>query len=271
MRDCGSRITLKEAERSCEQIGRLRSGDKTLLGPIVFFPVPLAVEALAGNWDWLWLDGQHGLFDPQAMRACIAASNAMGTPCIARVAALDDGEILHVLDAGADGVMVPMVETVEHARAAVAAAKFPPVGRRSYGSGRLIVHDGADYAKRANEETLLVLQIETDAGLQNIEAIAAVPGVDALLIGFADLAISLGQPSGEAPDEAIIKRVLQKASAAVKKEGKILGAFLTSPSHAQLAAEYECVLLAVTTDLAMLSKQSGKTENEFRQSLENGQ
>ena len=244
---------------------------KPLLGPVVLCPVPVAVEALAHDWDWLWLDDQHGLFDRQTMRACVAACNACGTPCVVRVPALNEGDILHALDAGADGVMVPLIETAAEAQAAAAAAKFPPLGRRSIGSPRLMVRQGGfAYAKNANRETLLLAQIETAKGLDNVAEIAAVDGIDALLVGPADLAVSLGCTPGEPMPPAVLEDVLGKVATAASTHGRRLTAFLTDPEAVRVGMRHGCAMMAVTTDLGMLRERSRATAAEFRRCTGHG-
>ncbi len=239
-------------------------GETVLLGSIVAFPVPELVETIASDWDWLWLDSQHGMLDGQSMRSCVLACNMCKTACVVRVPSLNSGDILHALDAGADGVMVPMVETVAQAQEAVRAAKFPPLGIRSFGSPRLIVRHGPAYAETANEDTLLVVQIETARGMKNIEAIAGVPGVDVLLLGPYDLALSMGNSPQNLWQKDFIKDQLKIAADAVKKHNKILGAFLANNEDVIKGIQSGCTLIAATTDLTMIKNESEYVSKSLR-------
>jgi len=243
-------------------------GEKPLFGVVMCFGAPVVAELLAKDWDWVWVDDQHGDFDSQSLRASIAACNAARVPCAVRIPCLDEGAILHALDAGANGVMVPMIETAEQAAAAATAAKFPPVGRRSFGSTRLLVREGRGYAAAANDETLLIVQIETRTGLDNVEAIAAVPGVDVLLLGPGDMALSSGITLDKPLSDAFLEEVLSTMSAAVVKHNKVLGGFLPTLSAVGLGRRYGCALVAIGTDAFLLSKASGQTAAEFRESVE---
>ena len=142
------------------------------------------------GFDWLTLDIEHSPIDwsqAATIFACIA--DAGGVP-LARVPKGNHDYIKRVLDAGAWGIVVPMVDTVEQAKIAVAAAKYPPEGNRSLGGGMQFMNFEAtpgDYFRRANDEILVVLQTESPTGVENAEAIYSVPGVDAIFVGPVDL------------------------------------------------------------------------------------
>jgi len=163
--------------------------------------------------DWIWIDTQHGYWDyDEALRA-LQVIGPTGTVPIVRPGSNDFFRIGQALDAGALGLIVPMVNSPEEARAAVFAAYYPPQGGRSSGGGRTSFY-GADYASAANDNILLAVMIETREALGRAAQIASVPGLDCLFIGPGDLSVALGTERGSEEHEAAIQRVLDAASSA---------------------------------------------------------
>lgn len=168
--------------------------------------------------DWIWIDDQHGATDRGALLQAIQVVGLTGAAPIVRVASNDFFRIGRALDAGALGVIVPMVNSAEEARAVVYAAKYPPAGGRSRGGARLFFL-GEDYFEVANENLLVAVQIETRAAVECAEEIAAVEGIDCLMLGPADVALAFGVPPGSDEHEAALAEVLMKANAAGKPAG----------------------------------------------------
>lgn len=162
------------------------------LGLLMMYPSPGALERIGQDWDWIWIDAQHGQLGYQDTVAMVRACNLIDRPAFVRVPWLEPGHIGLVLDMGADGVIVPCVDTPEMARAAVRVAKFPPVGGRSYGGRRAIDRQGRNYSNTANQDVLLVVQIESPEAIDNVDAIAATDGVDALFLGTDDIILHRG-------------------------------------------------------------------------------
>jgi 4-hydroxy-2-oxoheptanedioate aldolase len=147
-----------------------------------------AAEAFAqGGFDVVWIDQQHGFNPDHVLVPMLQAMNGTNATALVRVPANDEAAIGHVLDAGSEGVIVPLIETEEDARRAVASCHFMPVGVRSYGNLRLS-------PASARGGTLCIVMVESSLGLRNVRAIAHVPGVDGIFIGPNDLALSLGLP-----------------------------------------------------------------------------
>lgn len=232
--------------------GRGLCEEHTALGFIVTFADPGVLEAVAPDWDWVWIDCQHGTHNAASMRGCLDAANAWEIPAIVRVPCLDEGAILHALDYGAAGVMVPMVDTPEAAAAAASAAKFPPLGRRSFGSQRLMIREGAEYGPRSNLDTLLVVQIETATALANVAEIAAVPGVDVFFLSPFDLAVSLGHEPGKPWPDNQLESIMETFAGVARETGKAWGAYLPAPAEAELGMKHGCQLLSVATEAALL-------------------
>ena len=171
-------------------------------------------------WDWLLVDAEHGPMGAETMTQMVAAIADAGRAPIVRLAYGNVENIKRALDAGASGIIAPMVNSAAQAQAVVAAAKFPPVGQRSFGSawaGLTLGLSMAEYRREANSQTLVFAQIESEAALEHVDAIAGVPGIDGLFVGPVDLAISLDQePDPENPHPTVrnaLGRILQAAQA----------------------------------------------------------
>lgn len=212
-----------------------------------------AVQIARSGVDWLCLDAQHGAFDDSAVIATLRAAAVLEErpPVAVRVAELSDALIGRALDAGADVVIVPMVETVAQAEAAVRAAHYPPVGRRSWGPMAGLWGAGSPTPAEARPE--LWVMIETRAGLDAVEGILAVPGVAGVFVGPFDLAIALGvalpdliaaDGSGD-PLPAIV--------AAARRSGVRAGAFAGDPERAERLRALGVDVVAVVTDQALIA------------------
>lgn len=173
---------------------RLRAGE-VVYGASLSLGSPFIAEIMVRTGlDYLYIDQQHGLTSFDTLVHMLRAIDHTATAPIVRVRSNDAGLIGQVLDAGADGVIVPMVNSVEEARRAAAACRYAPEGQRSFGAFRASMTRGGDI-RRANERVVCFVMIESAAGLEQAEAIASVPGVDGVYIGQADLAVSLGLPA----------------------------------------------------------------------------
>lgn len=188
--------------------------------------VEAAEIAARAGFDWIVIDGEHGAWDPSAIRAkLIAAPDA-----VVRVPVGEAWVIKQALDLGARTVLVPMVDDAEAARAAVAAARYPPEGVR--GVGAMVARAGgwgADpgYLDRANREVSVWIQAESRAALADLEAICAVPGVDCVFLGPADLAWDMGLR----PDHPEVIAALEDAVGRIAAAGLSPGIFAADPEH----------------------------------------
>ncbi|HEX7035422.1 MAG TPA: aldolase/citrate lyase family protein [Pseudomonadales bacterium] len=153
-------------------------------------------EALAGlGFDWVCIDLQHGLLDYHDLTVMLPAISTSSATPLVRVPWNDPAAIMKALDAGAYGVIVPMVNNRAEAERAVAACRYPPAGNRSYGPIRAALYGGRGYAQEANDQIACIGMIETAAGLANLEEIVTTPGLDAVYIGPSDLSLALGLPN----------------------------------------------------------------------------
>ncbi|MBV6756635.1 HpcH/HpaI aldolase family protein [Rhodococcus opacus] len=201
-----------------EFAARLR-GRERIVGYWSVIDSPVSTEWLAHvGWDYIALDLQHGLIGYSGMVAGLTAIDASGsTVGMIRVESNDPTPIGRALDAGAAGVIVPLVNTAEEAARAVASATYPPTGVRSYGPMRSQLRIGPTPAE-ANRDTVVVVMIETPQGLANVEEICAVPGLDGVYVGPSDLRLAVGgahpnDPSVDDEFEAAVTRVREAAAA----------------------------------------------------------
>ena len=214
------------------------------------------------GFDWLTLDLEHSAFDWSQAATIFAAVADGGCVPLARVPEGDHYCIKRVLDAGAWGIVVPMIDTVEQAEVAIAAAKYPPEGNRSVGGGMHSMNFAAtagDYYGRANDEILVVLQTESPTGVENAEAIYSLPGCDAVFIGPNDLRFNMRAPDGTMPTpeehEAMIQRVIEIG----RHVGTPTGIHTMEPEIALKRAEQGMQFLAVGSDLRMMNAEVQRT------------
>jgi 4-hydroxy-2-oxoheptanedioate aldolase len=211
------------------------------------------------GWDWLTLDIEHSAIDWSQATMIFGAIADAGCVPLARVPEGSHHYIKRVLDAGAWGIVVPMVDTVEQAKVAVAAAKYPPAGNRSVGGGMHSMNFAAspgDYYARANDEILVVLQTESPLGVENAEAIYGLPGCDAIFIGPNDLRAQMRAPDGQDPTPEAHEAMIQRVIAAGKKVGCPTGIHAMDPANALERARQGMQFLAVGSDLRMLTQKA---------------
>ena len=232
---------------------RLRAGEH-LLGTIVTLPSPEAAELLAlCGYDWLFIDLEHGPADILTAQRMLQAARC---PCLVRVADSSKSSIERALDIGATGVIVPGIRSAAEVERVVSASRYPPAGMRGVGPGR--AHDYGlnftTYLSNANDEIVVVPQIEHVDAVRDIEEIALVSGVSALFVGPFDLSASLGYPGAEhhADTRAAIGRVRQVCEEA----GRRLGIFASDADSAAHWLGAGFTLVAVATDVAMLSQRA---------------
>jgi 2-keto-3-deoxy-L-rhamnonate aldolase RhmA len=203
---------------------RLRAGE-LLYGTFLNLPSAPVAEILAGaGFDWLFIDTEHGAIGASALMPILQTVDR-DIACIVRVPALGVGPIKRVLDLGAAGVIVPQVETAGDAAEAVRLSRYAPEGDRGFGLARAHGYGFkvSEYLARANDEVCVIVQVEHARAVENIEAIAAVPGLDAVFIGPYDLSASLGHP-GEVEHPAVVA-ALDRVATVCRSAGMPLGYF----------------------------------------------
>ncbi|WP_424347702.1 HpcH/HpaI aldolase family protein [Kocuria sp. CH-021] len=207
----------------------------------------LALER--AGFDWVGVDAQHGHFDDAAVRGLFALRRAPSAPVLVRVAANDLTLIGRALDAGADGVVVPLVQDAAQAEAAVAAAHFPPRGARSWGP----LPGSRDAAGVADlPRPLCAVMVETASAVAGVRAIAAVPDLDMVFVGPFDLALALGRDVDELVADTAADAPLPTIVRACREAGVLAGAFAGSPERAAALRAQGFSWIAVTTDAGVL-------------------
>jgi 4-hydroxy-2-oxoheptanedioate aldolase len=205
--------------------------------------------------DWFAVDAEHGPMDAETMTHMVAAIADAGRAPIVRVAHANVENIKRALDAGAWGIIAPMINTPAEAEAVVAAAKFPPMGQRSFGSawaGLALGMSMAEYRWEANSQTLVFAQVESQTALEHLDGILGVPGLDGVFVGPVDLAISLGlEPDPENPHH-VLKEAIEEVLRAANAHRLPAGIYC---SDAQAAAErirQGFLLVNVASDVSAL-------------------
>lgn len=242
---------------------RLRAGQPAI-GCWITTGVPVLTEivALAG-YDAVMIDHEHGPATLPDALGCLQALQGTSTAGLMRVPWNDPVYVKRALDIGVEGIMFPSISSADEARVAVAACRYPPRGNRGCAYGMVRAADyglaAADYRARAEDELMVICQIETVAGLANIEQIAAVDGVDCLFIGPWDLSASLGK-LGQFDDPDVRDRILD-AEAAIRSTGKWLGSL---PSLGRTPAQ----MAEAGVDLVIASAETGLLRDGARGEVE---
>jgi 4-hydroxy-2-oxoheptanedioate aldolase len=229
---------------------RWKAGEPTL-GAWCTIPSSWTAEVAArSGHDWVCIDTQHGLIGYDVMLPMLQAISAGGVPSLVRVPWNEPGAIMKALDAGAGGVIVPMVNSVEEARAAVAATRYPPDGIRSMGPVR---------ARDVNTEwrhPLCIVMIETVQAVAQAHEILAVPGIDAVFVGPNDLAVSAGLDSSYEGRHPEHRRLIEKIAEAARASGVAAGIMCGSAEVARQWHEIGFVMLGLQSDTRLLVASS---------------
>ncbi|NML45706.1 4-hydroxy-2-oxovalerate aldolase [Ramlibacter sp. G-1-2-2] len=250
---------------------RVRAGER-LLGSFAFLPSPGLVEVLGrAGLDHVIIDQEHSRKGWDVVENMVRAADAAGIAALVRVAWNDEKEILHVLETGAAGIVLPFVESAADVRRAAAALRYAPEGTRGtctqtraagYGSRK---QGFVQYAQACNRQLLLVGQIESRKGLENIEEIvAAQPGLDVVFLGRSDLASDLGKP-GQTHDpevEAATGRIVASARAA----GKVVGIAHYEAAEVATWGARGCSFFALASESGFLLRQVARFVEDAAQS-----
>jgi 2-keto-3-deoxy-L-rhamnonate aldolase RhmA len=243
--------------------------DELALGLIVRVArcAEIARIAAATGHDFLFIDAQHAPFSPETVSQIALAAHGSAVAPIVRVRGANDPNVPLFLDAGAAGIIVPDVNSAEDARRAARAAKFAPLGRRSLPGPMPLLDFGpvpaAEAARAVNDATLLVCMIETRAGLENAEAIAAVEGVDVVHVGCVDLAYDLGEPDGFGGPATVA--AVERVIAAARQNGKFAGVGGDrDPERLARYVEQGVRFMTTQTDAGLLMAEGARVAGQLR-------
>ena len=230
-------------------------------------PSAFSAEVMAHQgFDSLVIDMQHGVIDYQAAVGMLAAISTTPVIPLARVPWNDPAYVMKILDAGAYGVICPMINNRAEAEALVRVCKYPPRGQRSFGPVRASLYAGADYVDHANDQLLVLPMVETAEAVQNLDEILSTPGVDGVYVGPSDLSLALGcKPRLDQTDPPVVE-AQQKIVAACKRHGVVAGIHNATSGYAlkMIEAGYRFVVLA--SDSRFMAARAGEEISAVRKS-----
>jgi 4-hydroxy-2-oxoheptanedioate aldolase len=243
---------------------------KVAFGAWLTIPSAFAAEVMAHQgFDYVCVDMQHGVIDYQTAVTMLQAISTTPVTPFVRVPWNEPGIIGKTLDAGAYGVIIPMVNTRAQAEAAAGACRYAPAGYRSYGPVRAGYYGGPDYAQHANEEIACIPMIETTTAIANLDDILAVPGIDAVYVGPADLSLTLGLPPAMDHDDASFEQARLRIAEACHAHGIVAGIHASAalaPKH--VAAGYGMV--TISSDLGSMAARAGEDIRSVREAGPSG-
>ncbi|THH37744.1 HpcH/HpaI aldolase family protein [Neolewinella litorea] len=241
------------------QLHQLLTRTSSLGNVFMTLPAPFLAERMGSSGvESITLDLQHGSIEGDAVLGLVQAIRAGGAIPLARLAWNRPELIMKALDYGIEGLICPMVDTAEEARAFVRAAKYPPLGNRSFGPFRAAMLLEGNYFAAANEQTLCFVMIETAGAVDELDAIAATPGLDGLYIGPWDLSVSLGRPrQGDFSDPELLA-VFDRVQDVAREKGLFTGIFTTRPKDAAAMAARGFDLVTWGTEELMFQRGLGK-------------
>jgi 4-hydroxy-2-oxoheptanedioate aldolase len=247
----------------------LQSGERAQIGLWLSLTDPICAEICAGaGFDWLLLDGEHA---PNDVRSILALLQAVAPyqPSVHPIVRPVSGDvqlIKQLLDIGAQTLLVPMVESAEQAKLLVRAMRYPPAGIRGVGATVARVSQWSrvtHYVHEANDQMCLLVQVETRAGLENLDAIATVEGVDGVFIGPADLSAALGHLGK--PGHPDVQKAIEGAIGRIRASGRAAGILTTDEAQARHYLSLGCTFVAVGLDGNLLMRATEELARKFRE------
>ena len=244
----------------------LKAGQPQVGTWLSFGHVHVSRRMARSGFPWLTLDMEHSPIDWTTAGIVFGAIADAGCVPLVRVPRGDHDLIKRVLDAGAMGIVVPMVDTVEQAKIAIAAAKYPPAGNRSVGGGLHSLNFDAtagEYFAHANDEILVILQTESPQGVENAEEIYSLPGVDAIFVGPHDLKFQMRGPDGKDPDPDAHEAMMQRVLAAGKKVGTPVGLHVQSTEVVRQRIAEGWQFIAIGSELRMMISEAQRIVSDL--------
>jgi 4-hydroxy-2-oxoheptanedioate aldolase len=244
----------------------LRAERKLILNAWLSIPSSYAAEVASHQgFDAVTVDLQHGMIGFESAVPMLQAISTTGAVPLVRPSRNEPAEIMKLLDAGAYGVICPMISTREEAERLVESCRYPPAGNRSFGPARGVLYGGTDYLSGADAAILVLAMIETEAAIENLDAIVATPGLDGIFIGPNDLALALGRaPKSEHDDPLVIGRIEQIRKTA-EAAGLLTGIFCSGGTGAVQRAREGFELVTPGNDVALLRTAMQRAVAEARE------
>lgn len=219
------------------------------------------------GWDSVTIDMQHGLIDYQSAVGCLRAISTTNTVPMVRVPWLDPAIIMKMLDAGAYGIICPMISTEEEARCFASFCRYPPRGIRSTGPIRASLYGGSTYQQHADNLVLSLAMIETLEGMKNLDGICGVEELDGIYIGPSDLSLAHGFKPGFDREEPEMLKAIEKVIAATRRAGKYLGIHCGSVAYGKRMIDMGATMITVGSDLRFIAAGAGETVKSFGKSI----
>jgi len=239
--------------------------DRAAINGWLAIPHGFSAEVMAHQgWDSLTIDLQHGVVDYGQMVGMLQAISTTATAPVVRVPWLEPGILMKTLDAGAYGVICPMVNTREDAQRLVSYTHYAPRGTRSFGPVRATLYGGADYAEKANDTVVVFAMIETAQALDNLDAICSVEGLDAVYIGPSDLSLSLGCKPGFDDVEPKVAEAIDHVLARAKAHGLVAGIHNGAPEAALARIAKGFRFVTVSSDARLIAAGSQQVLGAMR-------
>lgn len=246
---------------------RLQRGERLVVFAVgrMFHHNMVRYLGMRGDFDGFWIDVEHGGLTAHDIEIAATAGLAHGLDCFVRVPPTDYATVTRCFESGATGVMAAQITSADHAEEFVRWAKFAPRGRRGlnplgfdggYGSLPL-----ADFAERSNRDTFVAIQIETAQAVEEVDAIAAIDGVDLLFVGPSDLSQAVGAIGDFNGPESL--EAIDRVAAACRDHKKRWGAVTPSPSYAAMLVEKGCTLISPTNDVKLVSAGLARVKEEY--------
>ncbi|MQA96986.1 MAG: 2,4-dihydroxyhept-2-ene-1,7-dioic acid aldolase [Streptosporangiales bacterium] len=263
--------TLRPQTLRPQTLREVLTSGKPTVGGWCAIPSGFSAELMGrSGLDWVCVDTQHGLIGYDAMVPMLQALAITGTPAIVRVPWNQPDHIMKALDAGAQGVVVPMINNADDARRAVAATRYPPDGTRSWGPIRAALDDPGYSPEPVNRRIVLAAMIETSEGVRNMDEILSVPGVDACYIGPSDLALGHGMTPTLAVADPEHEKLVLDVLAACKRHGVIPGIHCDGVTNVRRWHKAGFTMTTLGSDAALLRQAIGAARREIFGDTESG-
>lgn len=208
------------------------------------------------GFDSVTVDLQHGMIGFDAAVAMLQAIASTPAVPLARVSRNEPALVMQLLDAGAYGIICPMISTVAEAELFVSACRYPPAGQRSFGPARGLLYGGPDYFDHADGEILALAMLETAEAVENADAILAVPGLDGIYVGPNDLSLAMGRRPSAEPDDPEVAQTILSLCGKTRAAGRLAGIFCSSGEAAARRIREGFMLVTPGNDVGLLSKAS---------------
>jgi len=250
------------------RVKQIWAGGGTVLNGWCAIPSGFSAELMAHlGWDSLVIDAQHGLVGYSDMVAMLQGISTTSVTPLVRVPWNDPAEIMKALDAGAYGVICPMINSRAECAALIGACRYAPRGYRSSGPVRAALYGGADYTVKANDTIIAMAMIETRDALSALDAIVSTPDLDAVYVGPSDLSVSMGLPHGLDRNEDVALRAFAEILATCRRHRVKAGIHTGSAAYAKRMVEMGFDFVTLMSDARFLTLAGGETVRDMRAAI----